>query len=68
MAILPLAVGIADRIINAARDDRHFDPTEVAIELVRQHPTANVSQEDIVHTLREEGSFAGLRFEACDPA
>jgi hypothetical protein len=65
MTTLPLAVGIADVILNAARDDARFDLTEVASELMRQHPSANVSPDDVVNTLREEGRLAGLCLEAC---
>ncbi|GHD10644.1 hypothetical protein ACFOEZ_07235 [Tianweitania populi] len=65
MTILPLAVGIADAILNASREDSRFDPAEVANELMRQHPSANVSPDDIVSTLREEGRSVGLCLEAC---
>ena len=65
MTILPLAVGIADAILNASREDARFDPAEVASELMRQHPSANVSPDDIVSTLREEGRSAGLCLETC---
>lgn len=65
MTILPLAVGIADAILTATRDDNGFDPSEVANELMRQHPHADVTPDDVVNTLREEGKVAGLCFEPC---
>ena len=65
MAILPLAVGIADAILTASRADRRVDLNEVASELIRQHPQADVTPDDVVSTLREEGRLAGLCLEAC---
>ena len=65
MAILPLAVGIADAILNASRSERRFDLAEVANELMRQHPSADVSPDDVVSILREEGRSAGLCLECC---
>lgn len=65
MTILPLAVGIADAILSASREDGRFDPAEVADELIRQHPHADVSPDDVVSTLREEGKLAGLCLETC---
>jgi hypothetical protein len=65
MAILPLAVGIADAILTASRDDRRFDLDQVAKDLMRLHPQADVSPDDVVNTLREEGKSAGLCLETC---
>ncbi|MBS9720845.1 hypothetical protein JYU29_09120 [Tianweitania sp. BSSL-BM11] len=65
MTILPLAVGIADTILNAAGSNRRFNLVEVANELLRQHPAVDVSTDDVVSTLREEGRLAGLCLETC---
>jgi hypothetical protein len=55
-----LAVEIADTIIDAAERERRLDLAAEAERLVRSHPEATVSPQEVADVLREEESAAGL--------
>lgn len=65
MPTLPLALGIADAIQSAARDDLTFDLHATADELHRAYPADGVTYDDVASTLREEARSAGLLAETC---
>ncbi|MBP0440711.1 hypothetical protein [Tianweitania sediminis] len=64
MATLPLALGIADAILSAARRHVGLDVSATADELLRAFPVDGVTYDDVADTLREEARFAGLCAEA----
>lgn len=54
MPTLPLAVGIADTVIEAEQQGTVLDVETAADELLENHPGADASREEIVETLVEE--------------
>lgn len=60
MPTLPLAVGIADVILAAARERTEFDVHEMADELMREYPAEEVSRDDVAEALREEALSIGI--------
>ncbi|MCO6406536.1 hypothetical protein GTW10_24010 [Aurantimonas endophytica] len=55
---LPLAVDIADRVIEVTQAAAEFDIAEIAQRLVAGHPEAETSVAEVVETLQEELSAA----------
>jgi hypothetical protein len=59
MTKLPLAVDIADTVLEASESTGPLDVDAAADQLLRAHPEAEASRDEIVEVLTEEAAAAG---------
>ena len=59
MEALRLAIEMLDRVDEAHSNDEPLNPAAEAKRLVRRHPEADVSRDDVEEALRDEIAAAG---------
>ncbi len=60
MATLPLAMRIAETILDPIHRRAPMNVEEIAARLVREYPSAEASQPEVAEVLREESLAIGL--------
>jgi hypothetical protein len=59
MALLQLAIDLADLAADAARSEEALDTRKEAKQLLREHPEADFTVKEVAETLEEEATAAG---------